>query len=40
MATGAPHPGALRQDSLMYVERRRLALSPFALGIPHMRLNA
>lgn len=39
-ATGAPNPAALRQDSLMFVERRRLALSPFALGIPHMGLNA
>lgn len=40
VATGAPNPAALRQDSLMYIERRRLALSPFALGIPHMGLNA
>lgn len=40
LATGAPNPTALRQDSLMYIERRRLALSPFALGIPHMGLNA
>jgi hypothetical protein len=40
VATGAPNPAALRQDSLVYLERRRLALSPFALGIPHMGLNA
>ncbi|MFB8190897.1 hypothetical protein ACFC14_16390 [Microbacterium sp. NPDC055988] len=38
--TGAPNPAALRQDSLMYIERRKLALSPFVLGIPHMGLNA
>lgn len=40
VATGAPNPAALRQDSLMYIERRRLALSPFALGLPHMGLHA
>ncbi|NJI59037.1 MULTISPECIES: hypothetical protein [Microbacterium] len=39
VATGAPTPAALRQDSLMYVDRRKLALSPFALGIPHLGLN-
>lgn len=39
-AAGAPNPPALRHDSLLYVERRRLALSPFALGIPHLGLNA
>lgn len=40
VATGAPNPAALRQDSLMYVDRRKLVLSPFALGIPQMGLNA
>jgi hypothetical protein len=40
VATGAPDPTALRQDSLLYVERRKLALSPFALGIRQMGLNA
>lgn len=39
VATGAPDPTALRQDSLLYVERRKLALSPFALGIRQMGLN-
>lgn len=40
VATGAPNPSALRQDSQMFIERRKLVLSPFALGIPHQGLNA
>ncbi|PRB12223.1 hypothetical protein [Microbacterium sp. MYb62] len=40
LATGAPNPAALRQDSLLFIERRRLALSPFALGIPRADMNA
>lgn len=37
-STGAAVPSSLRQASLVYVDRRKLHLSPFALGIPSMGL--
>lgn len=37
-STGAVVPSSLRQASLVYVDRRKLHLSPFALGIPSMGL--
>lgn len=37
-STGAAVPSSLRQASLVYVDRLKLHLSPFALGIPSMGL--